>query len=414
MRSSVFSCLVPLKPALDLRFAIDKYLDPRITFTRASIGTYWDANGVLQTAASGAARFDHDPITGESKGLLIEEARTNLLPHSTAFDNVAWAKVGGATVSANAIMAPDGTLTADKFIEGAGATTPLLSFSTPVSAGVTYAFSIYAKAGERSAIQINYAGYVLGNFFLATGVAIASPNNAGFTSLSARLELCANGWYRCILVATAIAAIAGAVRYYLNPSVLSVPAYNGDGASGLYLWGAQLEVGAFATSYIPTTTAAVTRAADVAVMNGTNFSSWYNQSEGTFVVAARSFAATVASNKRQIYATDGTANERIGIHFATGISSYIISDGGVAQAGPSMGAASDNVLYKHTLAYKLNDVGASVNGGAVASDTSATMPAPDRMEIGSGLTVDHLNGHIARITYYNTRLSDPVLRRLSA
>ena len=106
------------RPALDLNFARQKRLDSRVTFTRASTGTYVGSDGLIKTAASGEARFDHDPETGESLGLLVEESRTNLLRYSEEFNNAPWRKYN-TTVSSNTATAPDGTSTADKLIASA-------------------------------------------------------------------------------------------------------------------------------------------------------------------------------------------------------------------------------------------------------------------------------------------------------
>ncbi|MCP4789420.1 MAG: hypothetical protein GY881_04195, partial [Gammaproteobacteria bacterium] len=96
-------------PDLNLDFANSKELDPRITFTRSSVGTYVDENGIIQTAVDDQPRFDHDPATGESLGLLIEESRTNLLTYSEQFDQ--WDKGNNTTITPNAATAPDGSMT---------------------------------------------------------------------------------------------------------------------------------------------------------------------------------------------------------------------------------------------------------------------------------------------------------------
>ena len=101
--------------ALNLNFTTGT-LDSRITFTRSTTGSYYNSAGVLSTAAINAPRFDYDPVTLESVGLLIEESRTNLLTYSEQFDNAVWTK-SNASITANAIIAPDGTLTADKLVE---------------------------------------------------------------------------------------------------------------------------------------------------------------------------------------------------------------------------------------------------------------------------------------------------------
>ena len=142
-----------VRPTLNLDFAKTKALDPRITFTRASTATFVGSNGLIQTAASGAPRFDHNPATGESLGLLVEGARTNLLLRSEEFDNAYWGKTR-SSVTANATTSPAGTLTADKLIEDTTASNSHQLVVSPVTASGIYTCSVYAKAAERTQAAI--------------------------------------------------------------------------------------------------------------------------------------------------------------------------------------------------------------------------------------------------------------------
>jgi hypothetical protein len=255
-----------IRPTLSLDFAKSKVLDPRITFTRASTATFVGSNGLIQSAGSGAARFDHNQVTLESLGLLVEEARTNLVLRSAEFDNATWAK-GNLTVTANATTAPDGTLTADKLVENTATAERNIQINVNATGSVVYTFSVFAKAAERSKFQI-YLGAsatpVGANFDLATGT---TPN----ALLGASMVQYPNGWYKCSVTFTHSSSGTKGISIY--PAVLFSPlTYQGDGASGLFLWGAQMEAGSFPTSYIPTTTATVTRAADVATLANTGSS----------------------------------------------------------------------------------------------------------------------------------------------
>ena len=245
-----------LRPSLLLDFANSGGVDPRITFTRASTATYYDAQGVLRTAASGVPRIDHDPVTGECKGLLIEEARTNLLTYSEQFDNAAWHKFGTSVVSANAISAPDGTVSAD-LISNCTGYGNRFSNLTPVtiSGGGTYTFSVYVRSsgnGSKAMLQLGSSG--------------------GTYKTVSVVKSLAQEWNRFDLQITTNSDNTG----------LFVIIYGDVGTSEFYVWGAQLEAGTFPTSYTPTTSAAATRAADVASMSGTNFSEWAN-SVGTIL-----------------------------------------------------------------------------------------------------------------------------------
>ena len=195
---------------------------------------------------------------------------------------------------------------------------------------------------------------------------------------------------------------------------LFIYAMSTSGAAGdfAYLYGAQLEAATFATSYIPTVASTVTRAADDATMTGTNFSSWYNQSEGTIVVSGDSFRGT-AGSARNFQIDDGTSANNIR---AAGASALQVVDATVVQAslGPTPLIPFDGTAYKFASAYKLNDF-ASVTTGAVATDTSGTVPtAINQLTLGSGSGTNYLNGHIRTLTYYPQRLANAQLQALSA
>jgi hypothetical protein len=253
-------------PTLDLDFANSKTLDPRITFTRASGGSYVGADGLIKYAGVNEARFDHDPETGESLGLLIEEARTNLLLRSEEFN--LWAKTR-STIQPNVITAPDGTNTADKLVED---TTPnnnhiVFRSSLGLSSNV-YTFSVYVKAAERNEIVLRIDTNVTQRnvrFNLVEGTIV----NAG--DVSARIEYVGNGWYRCINTMNIAEEVTNAVLMLADSRFPLSVVYTGDGTSGIYIWGAQLEEGAFPTSYIPTQASTRTRAYEYAAVEGDNF-----------------------------------------------------------------------------------------------------------------------------------------------
>jgi hypothetical protein len=375
-----------VRPTLDLAFAATKALDPRITFTRASTGTYVGSNGTLRTAGINEARFDHSPLTLESLGLLLEEARTNLLLQSEDF-STSWTTVTAA-VTTNVATAPNGTTTADLY---SGTSTSAVNQSVSLTSGVTYTISFYVKS----------AGLGNDSFRLRIDGAQTSSN---FTATSE--------WQRFTFTATSAntgARTCGIVR--------NTPADNVD----VLIWGAQLEVGAFPTSYIPTTSATVTRAADVASITGTNFSSWYNQREGT-VFAEYSNQATAGQDRRIFNTSDATG-------FTTNGSSLFLSN--VAQAAASLntfvGGVNIGVMHSSTplvvgvvrkTAYSIQvNSRVLVVGGAAPLISSSSYTPPSNI-VSANLMQNNgsssANGHIRRLTYWPWRLSNATLQALTS
>lgn len=230
------------------------------TFTgRASTATYFDANGVLKIAAADEARYTHAYIDGKwvSAGLLLEEQRTNLLTYSSDFANAWWIKTD-ASVGAGAAVSPDGTATAAKLIESATNASHTLHRSASVTAGNIYTFSVFLKRGERK-----YA-LVIGIGDLAGLIATVDLDTGAISDGVAEVTNVGNGWFR-VSITTPANVSGGPTNIYIAPRTTSgggASAYQGDGTSGIYVWGAQLEQASSPSSYIPTTTAQVTRAAD--------------------------------------------------------------------------------------------------------------------------------------------------------
>ena len=399
---------------LALQFAGATALDPRITFTRASSATFTNSAGLVASAATNAPRFDYDPVTRQPKGLLIEEARTNLLTYSEQFDNAAWTKTN-STITANAIVSPDGTTTADKVEETATTGQHLVTQSVTVVTASSYSMSVYAKAAERPIIRITDTSSLSSiNADLSLGTIVSS-------SLVTNPQIAAvgNGWYRITGSFTSSGTTAVLTAY---PLVGGTSSYLGVVGSGFYIWGAQLEAGAFATSYIPTVAAQATRAAENAVMTGTNFSSWYNQTEGTLCAQSQSVIALnvpsgVASGAACI--SDGTVSNRVDLRLQSGGSSFVsfVSTAGVTQATLiNSGTYAPNSLYKMAVAYKVNDFARVTNAGAVEIDTSGSVPnVIDQLAIGFLNTVNtQTNGTIRSITYWPRRLSNAELQAVTS
>ena len=221
-----------------------------ITFTRASGATRVNASGVLENVAENVPRIDYDPVTLECKGLLVEERRTNLFTYSSQFDNAAWTKTR-VTVVPNATEAPDGTLSACKLIaDTTAAQTHHVTQTVQFTAGVTYTRSLFVKAAEKNWVRLDFPSSAFDSNLTAFFDAAAGIVGSVSAGMTVGVESVGNGWYRFWIVATATTTAAGSCTTPIAVSSGS-SVWDGDGVSGLYMWGAQIEAGSFPTSYIP-------------------------------------------------------------------------------------------------------------------------------------------------------------------
>jgi len=350
----------------------------------------------LLTAPSNVARFDHNPVTGESLGLLVEEQRTNLFLQSETFGS-SWSKTR-CSITANTVVAPDGTLTGDKLVEDTTAINSHVAGQVGGITGVVSALSVYAKAAERQFITILHGGISI--FDLSNGVVsfVGAGNTPSITDVG-------DGWYRCTVVGTAPSTS------YIGTALTGTSyLYTGDGYSGVYIWGAQLEAGAFPTSYIKTVASQVTRAADSASMTGTNFSDWYRADEGSVFVEA--FGKASGYNIHSI--NNGADSNAIRLNNST-TSQFAVTYQGVSQVNLDAGNPSFITFDKYASAYKVNDFALSLNGNPVVIDISGNIPLGTKFDIGNqNNSIYPLNGYIRKLSYYPQRLTNTQLQALTS
>jgi hypothetical protein len=366
----------------------------------------------LLTAASGVARFDHNPTTFESLGLEIEESRTNLVTYSEQFNDAAWTKTN-ATITANTLIAPDGALTGDKIVSNAASLGFTVQNNSQTS-GVTYTWSTFAKAAEYSFCQLRITGTVVGAitrayFNLATGTV------SGVANCTASITPVGNGWYRCSIVYAVTSTAVAAPRIYGQVDASDTV---GDGYSGIYIWGAQLEAGAFPTSYIPTVASQVTRAADAASMTGTNFSSWYNAAESTFYSDFAFIGLTGLAGQRVFQADDGSNSNYIGTisNSLSAMQNLIIRDG-VTEATLSTPTTTfvANTFNKIAAGFAKNNSVSAVNNVLGTTDTSCLLPSGvTSLRFGASITSVNANLLIRKIAYYPLRVTNAQLQALTS
>lgn len=373
------------------------------------------------------ARFDHDPATGASKGLLIEESRRNLSTYSGAIvSGIGWFTNGVATSvsstgadGSSSYSIIESATDSTHFVSNTGGTTA--TGATSIVSETNYTGSIFVKkvAGSADWVQLTLGSGGFGtsqyaNFNIGNGTV---GNSAGLASgIPPRIEEFPDGWYRCSITVKANATVAnsaGVILALINNTdgTTRIPTYLGNASNSVLASLCQLEAGAFPLSYIPTTSGTAARSADVCSIAGTDFSSFYNQSEGTLLTD--SIPQTVNGTSTVFGVSNGTANERFWNRFAPSEQAVVTSGGVESQLDATNPVAGTR--YKIAVAVKLNDLALSLDGAAVVTDTSQPMPTVDRAGIGNPLGVAAGGAmHIARIQYFRKRLSNAKLQTLTA
>jgi prepilin-type N-terminal cleavage/methylation domain-containing protein len=438
--STIWATAGTTAPTLDLNFARDKQLvnavngSNPITFARNSIGTYVGSDGLIKTAAVNEPRFDHDPVTKSSLGLLVEEGRTNSVINSADFTNASWTKTN-TSITPNIIVAPDGTNTASKLAETA--TTGVheaIASAAGTSTDNSIVLSVFAKAAERNFIYLRSSG---NSKRMAIVVDLTNGNfnvtNWGFTvNTVGTVTPFPNGWYRITITAQSnypaapgwngIFIVAPIDSYQLASNVGGIGfSYTGISGNGVYIWGAQSEVASFSTSYIPTTTAAATRQADNASITGANFATtpggWYNPTEGT-VVSNTKYIGIDGSARGSWSINDGSGNNEIGIlqgaTYNSGQWYRAIVKNGVNISSADWIPTTFNPV-KIAISYGLSGVSFSHSGlNSINVSTQLTSwSSMNKMQIGLEAQNRRGNIHISRLTYWPTRLSNTTLTNIT-
>lgn len=260
---------------------VNKTFAELAALTRSTAGTYFNASGVMQSAAINTPRLDFNPSTLASNGLLLEPASTNLLTFSEQFDNAAWTK-SGSSIAANSALAPDYAQTADKIVESAAASSHPVFRSITLSNSTTYSFSVFLKAAERTSAFLSLSSNVISSSSASINLITGAIASNDLTR--SQVKNCGGGWWRISGTVTTIASVAGNTLLFIYPTVnLGVTSYPGDGVSGIYCWGAQLEVASRPTSYIATAASTASRGAENLLVSS---STGWKGANNTFNISA--------------------------------------------------------------------------------------------------------------------------------
>jgi hypothetical protein len=331
-------------------------------------------------------------------GYVPWEARTNLCLQSEDFSTT-WTN-NNTTESVNAVVAPNGTTTADKLVEAATSTTHTIYNTLAGTSGV-YTSSAYLKAAERTWVYLTEGNSVTATayFDLINGV-VGTVSGTG--SPSARIVDAGNGWYRCSMTFTAGAN----ANIQIGTSTADlITSFLGDIAKGVYVWGAMLELGAFATPYIPTTTVAVARNADLLTYTGAEIANIKS------LACTFSRGVGVSNVGVTLALTDGTGNEFVQIQqqIATSVR-FVGGDGGVTQWDvTASNAYSPGSVSKASQSFATNDIKMDKDGTAQTADTIATIPTVSQICVGHFNGSFQSNGPVNHIYGWTRNLSQSEL-----
>jgi hypothetical protein len=365
-----------------------------LTVTRATTARRVNSAGLIESVAVNVPRLDY--LNSTCPSVLVEPQRTNVQTYSEDFSNAIYIKIG-ATVTTNSIVAPDGTTTADKLVEDNSTGIHVIDIINPPVTLADYTISVFVKAAERNKFQISEVFTVGGNvtFDLTAGTATSTA-----PAKNGKIENYGNGWYKCSATWPNLTGASTQILFtLLNASGAS--SYTGTSGSGLYLWGAQLEAGAYATSYIPTVASSVTRNADV--ISKTGISSLIGQTEGTLF-----YDLVFPQNQDASY---------IGVSNGTTVNRIILGvEGGTFYSfgyGTAVLSLNINTRYKIALSYNSTNMLIYVNGVLTNTVTGSVPSGLNRFGLDSGGGNQNLISNINTLALWKTRLTNAELAELT-
>lgn len=371
--------------------------DADFDFDRNSTATRVNEEGLIEEVAIDTPRID---FTGGTGSILLEPSSTNLVTYSEDFSQ--WLLIG-ITTTANAVISPDGLLNASKLVATSGSSNKVIAQGITAN---TYTASVFAKKGEFEGIIISTG--TTGAFFNLNTNTYRTYYTSPPTSYN--IENYGNGWYRYSITFTQ--ALGDSIYIGPNDNVSTSLAITGNGTSGIYTFGAQLEALSYPTSYIPTNGSTQTRSADAATNAGN--SDLISSTEGVLYVEAKVFYDSSHTNR--IALSDGTSNNRITlewdettqnrirVHINThSLLSYDVSD--------------LSVFNKVAIKYALNDYALWFNGVEVVTQLSGALPTGmDVLEMtGAGLgAAGSFYGNVKCVAVFKEALTDTELTKLTS
>ena len=360
-----------------------------------------------------------DYTNSSCPSLLVEPQRTNLLLRSEELDNVIWSKTN-ATVTANSTTSPSGILNADKLVENTVNAQHYINQSF-LNSNSLFTYSIYAKKGERDFLFINAFATIPNNFtYLPSAYFNLNNGTVGTVSnCNAFIQNVGNGWYRCIIQCTSVFPQTSLNVSFYNyiANTISNNTYLGDGTSGIFLWGAQVEAGSYATSYIPTVAAAVTRNAET--ISKTGISSLINSQQGVIYYEGSALANNTTARFIELNETLTTLTNNVYFRYepTANLVAFTVFSGGTLQCNINYSLPlTQTGNNKFAFVWALNRFEIWVNGSKVAEDTLGNPPVASSLNkiiFYDRNGINNFEGRVNSLVIYQTALSNAQLASLT-
>jgi len=343
----------------------------------------------------------------------MEDARTNSITGSNAFNG--WT-MGNATVAASSVSTPEGTADAWKVAEDILLAAHTVTRSFSAVSGTTYTASMWLKSAENGFAFMGLSGGGFLNIlaFVSVNLSTGAVTTATGSPIGATSVAHANGWWRVSFSLTANASMSSTISIRLSrDGVWGNRSYLGNGVNGMYCYGAQVEAGAFASSYIPTTTGTLVRSADTCTLGG--FARFCSQIEGTLTTKATTLGSTFMGVVSMVAADRSLCSVNVTRTNATQVRLSVVQGPAFAEAATFNTAVLINAEFKCAVSFKQNDFAGSANGLATQTDTSGTFPSSPLNQMYIGYNGgQRMFGWISSIQYYRKRLPNSSLQALSA
>lgn len=389
-----------------------------LTFTRASQATYWGSDGLLKTASTNEARFEYEPNTLVKRGLKIEPQATNLLRYSNDLSQTDWVKTSSTIIqNTSETNSPDGLQNAIK-ITNSGSGDSIFQSISSFAIGEKICQSFFIKRGTLDWVRLAISDNINGaTDIVRYWINLSSKTKGSYTQIgtatfdSFDITLLPNDWVK-VNISARLNGTHTSARFYVFTSDADLSTNRASLGRIYYRFGHQAEISYF-SSYIQTTTATVTRSADMVTMS---IGAWYNSAQGSILAQYMSNYLATTDIATVMSMNDGTANNRMLLRSNNGSGSQqmLVTSGGTEQANITAIGIATLTPYKTALGYNANDFAIVSNNGSIATDTSGTAPSINMLRLGSNVgTTESVNGWLRSFKYYPTKLSNLTLQALT-